>query len=196
MNQLAETKGGAVARTPAKLVPLIKAEFDLAEKAGMPHYAAAGAMLIEAKAQMPSGLFGQWAKDNFKRGETQLKFYMALAKATQGRENAAAADFESIKDFRRRILSHDLPTRGGGLQSPAWQPNLEAAQRAQARLNEMELSRRQERDAQRKLALQIVNIGFKVLATKLHPDKKGGSREAMARLNAVRRKLKDCVDHL
>jgi hypothetical protein len=54
------------------------------------------------------------------------------------------------------------------------------------------LKREQERELQRKLALQLIDIGYKALASKLHPDK-GGSREAMSRLNAVRERLKGFV---
>jgi hypothetical protein len=56
-------------------------------------------------------------------------------------------------------------------------------------LRQSELKRVEERDAEHKLALQLIDIGYKTLATKLHPDK-GGSRDAMARLNRVRDRLK------
>jgi len=41
------------------------------------------------------------------------------------------------------------------------------------------------------LAAKIVNAGFKVLAVKLHPDKQGGSHDAMRRLNAAKKLLTD-----
>jgi hypothetical protein len=52
------------------------------------------------------------------------------------------------------------------------------------------LNRVEEREAQRKLGLQLIEIGYKALASKLHPDKVGGSRDAMTRLNTVRDRLK------
>jgi hypothetical protein len=52
-----------------------------------------------------------------------------------------------------------------------------------------DLKRADDREAERKLALQLINIGHKTLATELHPDK-GGSCEAMSRLNAIRNRLK------
>ena len=55
-----------------------------------------------------------------------------------------------------------------------------------------DLTRKQERDAEQKLALRLIDIGYKVLAQTLHPDK-GGSRDAMARLNRVRDRLKECA---
>jgi hypothetical protein len=42
----------------------------------------------------------------------------------------------------------------------------------------------------RDLALELIDIGYKALATRLHPDV-GGSRDAMRRLNRVRDELKD-----
>jgi hypothetical protein len=50
--------------------------------------------------------------------------------------------------------------------------------------------KRDESDAIRKLALQIVDVGFKLLSTKFHPDRRGGSADAMRRLNAARALLK------
>jgi hypothetical protein len=46
-----------------------------------------------------------------------------------------------------------------------------------------------EREAQRELGQRLVDIGFKTLAREYHPDK-GGSNEAMARLNRARDHLK------
>jgi hypothetical protein len=42
----------------------------------------------------------------------------------------------------------------------------------------------------RELAEELIDIGYRALATKLHPDR-GGSKGAMARLNCVRDELKD-----
>jgi len=43
----------------------------------------------------------------------------------------------------------------------------------------------EEQEARRTLALQMIDAGYKALASKLHPDK-GGSPEAVMRLNQVR----------
>jgi hypothetical protein len=45
---------------------------------------------------------------------------------------------------------------------------------------------KREAELQRQLGVQMIDTGFKALATKLHPDHNGGSTEAMARLNQVR----------
>jgi|SRR6516225_9524127 hypothetical protein len=53
---------------------------------------------------------------------------------------------------------------------------------------------RQARDAEiylhRELAGELIDIGYRALATRLHPDR-GGSKDAMARLNRVRDELKE-----
>lgn len=49
--------------------------------------------------------------------------------------------------------------------------------------------RSQLRQAHRELALELVDLGFHALATRLHPDR-GGSHDAMVRLNRVREELK------
>jgi hypothetical protein len=46
-----------------------------------------------------------------------------------------------------------------------------------------------ERKARDKVVSQLIDAGYKVLATKLHPDK-GGSSEAMTRLNQAREQLR------
>jgi hypothetical protein len=51
----------------------------------------------------------------------------------------------------------------------------------------------QERDAERKLLHRTVDIGYKVLAKELHPDKLSGDKTAMTRLNRVRDKAKHSI---
>jgi len=43
------------------------------------------------------------------------------------------------------------------------------------------------------LAGKIINTGYKVLAVKLHPDKDGGSNEAMRNLNKAKKLLEDAL---
>lgn len=57
-----------------------------------------------------------------------------------------------------------------------------------AKLRDAALDAAREENEIAKLAKQIVDIGFKALATKLHPDK-GGNRTAMVRLNAAKKML-------
>jgi hypothetical protein len=57
----------------------------------------------------------------------------------------------------------------------------EFVQERQARDDEVKLHR--------DLAEELIDLGYRALATKLHPDR-GGTKDAMARLNRVRDELK------
>lgn len=191
-----------VARPLRMLVSLIREDLkqgdDAAQSAAMPYYEAAGEKMLEAKGQLVHGEFTGWLKRSFNRGVDQCNYYMKLAivkrgDATIGIQKPTAADYSSIKDFRRRGLGHDIPTTGGGLRQPSWQEsvkeNIDRARREAERLRQEDLTRQQERDAEKQLALRLIDIGFKILVKELHPDK-GGSRDAMSRLNRVRDRLK------
>jgi hypothetical protein len=58
-------------------------------------------------------------------------------------------------------------------------------QRARENIRQME-----EREAEAKMNLEMIAIGYRALAAKYHPDKIGGSREAMVRLNKGRSRLR------
>jgi hypothetical protein len=45
----------------------------------------------------------------------------------------------------------------------------------------------------RELALELIDIGYRAMATRLHPDR-GGSKDAMRRLNRVRDELKSVAE--
>jgi len=177
-----------VARPLRLLIPLIQEDLeharDAADRAGMPYYRAAGEKLLEAKAQMEHGAFQPWVTRHFKIRHAQARVYMALAK-----ENAAAAAFSSLSDFQRQKGHRSADYH----KSPEWHaPVKQIVGRVDTdklNLKREELKRADEREAQRTLGRQLIDIGYKVLARKLHPDR-GGSREAMARLNAVRDRLK------
>jgi malate synthase len=53
---------------------------------------------------------------------------------------------------------------------------------------EQHLARGEERAAQRELGTRLIDVGYRVLAKELHPDK-GGSPDAMVRLSEVRKRL-------
>lgn len=193
MSEIVTHQEHQVARPLKMLVPLIKDDLkqgdEAAKSAGMPFYRAAGEKMLEAKEQLEHGQFKPWLSRNFGVSYVQCTFYMGLAKTEK---LAPGANFSSIDDFRRRHLGHDRVP--GSRRDADWQePIKESIQKAQqqaARLRDETLSRQEEREAERKLAMQLIDIGFKALASKLHPDK-GGSRDAMSRLNRVRDRLKN-----
>lgn len=194
-----------IARTPTELAPLIKAQIEFgdiaAEEAGMPHYRRAGGMLIEAKA----GLNGT---ETFKRycerttGKTyrQCKRYMVAYREVVQIENTRRSSGLASPP----VLSTSLRAAQG--QSQAGQssaaPNLQARREWTAPVDDaVRIAREQQSRAaddrateqrrKQELARKLIQIGYRVLAQELHPDRMGGSRDAMTRLNEVRSRLND-----
>lgn len=193
MAHLADTAETDVVQPLQTLIPLIRDDIargrEAAERAALPFYRAAGEKLLEAKAQLPHGEFEAWIKRHFKITPRQARHYMQLAEQTAG-QNGSALPFSSLSDFVRHASNPNY-NRPSAWHEPVRQivngVDTETLNRARD-----EMKRAEEREAQRKLALQLIDIGYKVLARKLHPDK-GGSPEAMTRLNAVRDRLRQCV---
>jgi hypothetical protein len=193
-NMPATQKDRIVARPPNVLVPLIKEDLRQEREAGMPHKIAAGTKMIEASATLKGQDLYNWTQRHFELGTTQTKIYINLAKASGYGVDAVAPttkSFKNLDDFQRQHLGRNRPTSGRVLRE--WtQPVDDIADRARKeaqRIRDAELTRVQEREAERQLALRLIDIGYKVLAKELHPDK-GGSRDAMTRLTTVRDRLK------
>lgn len=192
MTTLAVNEGRQVARPLHVLVPLIREDLaqarDAVERAGMPYYRAAGEKMIEAKAQLTHGEFGPWIKRNFALSQQHAARYMAFARATSGKH---ISRYENFSEFMREDGGD--PGYGKVVRKQTWHDdvkgNIDRAKREAERIREESLTRQQEREAEQKLALRLIDIGFKILAKELHPDK-GGSREAMQRLGRVRDRLK------
>lgn len=194
VRNLATQERKAIARPLRILVPLIKEDLrhgdDAAKSASMPYYCAAGEKMIEAKSQLAHGEFQPWIKRNFRIGFAQANLYMSYARATGGKQSSLPGNFSSMDDFKRRHLGYKGVIPGSQRDKDWHEPVKKIMGRVDLEaLRDTELKRAEERDAERKLALQLIDIGYKTLATKLHPDK-GGSRDAMRRLNTVRDRLK------
>jgi hypothetical protein len=192
--QLAQSEPTEIMRPLKVLVPLIKKDLEqgdeAAQQAGMPYYQAAGEKMIEAKPQV-SGGFEAWVKRTFNISPTQARRYMSIARTTSSKQNGRARTFESLREHDRHTGRDSRPT-GGAVRRDWTAPVDDIAERTRRemeRIRDAELTRQQEREADHKLALRLIEIGFKVLAKELHPDK-GGSRDAMTRLNRVRDRLK------
>jgi curved DNA-binding protein CbpA len=133
----------------------------------------------EAKSQMGSGEFAKWVERNFSITVRQALFYMAFTKTD------TANHFSSMRDFRSRGLGHNVGTVAKKDWHEPVKESIERAKREAARIEEENLSRKREREEKIKLCLRMLDIGYKILSKELHPDK-GGSRDAMARLNEAR----------
>jgi hypothetical protein len=192
MSEVAAHEERQLARPLHVLVPLIRADLkqgtEAAKTASEPYWRAAGQKMLEAKAQLDHGKFTAWVLRNFDIGIRHAQQYMALARATADPEMRDAIRFSNFREAVRETT--DNPNYG---KPASWRAeiveDLKRAKEEAARHAAEELSRQQEREAERKLAVQLITIGFKALASKLHPDK-GGSRDAMQRLNRVRDRLK------
>lgn len=179
---LAERARSEIARPLKVLVPLIKEELDAGNQAGLGHYRRAGEMLLEAKEQVEHGEWKAWVERNFDLSYATAARYMSFAKVS---EKKPTATFGSLQ---QAIRSHES-------RSSSWH---EPVKEIAARVNVEALAReRQDKEKEerlmRQLAHQLIDIGYRVLSAKLHPDKAGGSSEAMSRLNNVRRILKEAI---
>jgi hypothetical protein len=176
-----------LARPLHALVPLIQKEIEAGDAAGIEHYRRAGEMLLEAKEQCERGEWTAWVERNFHLSDKTAWRYMKLAESpnprARGNETVSRQTLSSVTDSGREP-SH----------RPAWQaPVQRIAQSVDLqRYAADEQKRRGEAQLIHDLAYKLIDIGFKVLASKLHPDK-GGSHEAMARLNKVKTLLKGAI---
>jgi hypothetical protein len=190
---IAEQESNEIVRPLRILVPLIKEDLqngdEAALQAGMPYYEAAGKKMLEAKPQMSHGEFGPWLKRNFNKSRDQCERYMQLAIATADRQNPRTRNLSSLRELDRHTGRDPRPTGGAVRREYTVPVDIVLERAANIRnLHEESLKREVERKAERRLATELIEIGYKVLATKLHPDR-GGSHEAMKRLNHVKNHL-------
>ena len=169
-----------VTRSPSELVPLIQEDLRQADEAGLPYFRAAGEKMLEAKEQIKHGEFGKWIERNFKISKVQASHYMNFAKAMKD-EKLTGVNFSSLKDFIRQKPKKPPPPEA---------PEIDWKAAYQKRVNKANVERLSDRKVDREIALQLVDEGYKALAVKFHPDKPGGTTEAMARLNKARVWLK------
>jgi DUF3102 family protein len=187
---VAKREGKQISRPLKVLIPLIQADLERGDRAGMEYFADAGDKLIEAKQQVAHGYWGAWLSKNFHLASTTAQRYMRLARLrTENAENRRGApllpnslremhgDTERDRERRKRDSSYQSVLRD--LETDLY------AQEKQTRVDEVRLHR--------EMALELIDVGFKALATRLHPDR-GGSKEAMARLNRVRDELKGVAE--
>jgi hypothetical protein len=197
-----QVKSNQISRPLNVLVPVIKREIDLGDKAGeeasRPYHRKAGSLLIEAALTddgQSADEFWEWAEETFDRPKKFLRDCMEKAFENNEIKNLTAP-YETLGDLLRskNRLTHGFPKgqRGGkDVHDAIKEPIRQAV--SDKKLGSPKMKLIDERALQKKLALELIDIGYKALATKLHPDKKGGSREAMRRLNDVRALLKKLV---
>ena len=174
-------KEGRIGRPLKILVPLIKEELEAGDSAGLEHYRQAGEMLLEARNQVEQYRWGTWLSQNFELSRVTATRYMRLAERI--RENP---DVSRKDTSLHAALGYADPNQNRA----AWRKVAASAREINRELFGQE---RQTRDDEvrlhREMAEELIDAGYRVLATRLHPDK-GGSTAAMKRLNRVREDLK------
>lgn len=183
MTVAVRTTSKQISRPLKVLVPLIKHELVAGDEAGLGHYRRAGEMLLEAREQLSGPSWTSWLSKNFELSRTTAFRYMKLAQRD------------------------DRPVHGTPLYKALGEQLSEAARRTGTgrtirdftsgvnvkRLADERQSRDEEVKLHRDLALKLIDLGYRALATRLHPDS-GGSRDAMSRLNTVRNELKSIAE--
>lgn len=177
MTLVAARKSTTVARPLKVLIPLIRRDLERATNAGLPYYLSAGRELLEAKPQVSAGSWGRWLTKNFELSNTTARRYMRAAEAAADGETGSLLSMTGETEQRRNN------------QSTRWAREATADVDVDA-VTQTRQSRQDEITLHRDLALELVDIGWKALATRLHPDR-GGSPAAMRRLNRVRDELKE-----
>jgi hypothetical protein len=183
-----QTEGRKIARPLKVLVPLIQSELHKGNTAGREHYCNAGNMLIEAKEseQVPVRGWSRWLGKNFDLSQRRAQELMQWAREAQKRGGSAhmpdsMAAFTGHTERRREDRQSKQQQAYREALRDVFSHRDEFAQERQAREQEVRLHR--------ELAEQLVDAGYRALATRFHPDR-GGSKDAMARLNRVRDELK------
>lgn len=177
-----------IARPLKTLIPLIQSELQQGNNAGHEHYMRAGQMLIEAKDQLSYGTWGRWLTKNFDLSQATARVYMMWARKHNESNFASTASEVPYKSLREMTGNTERRREENqSAQQQAFKRVLrdldreEFVQQRQARDDEVKLHR--------DLAEELIDAGYRALATKLHPDR-GGSKDAMVRLNRVRDELK------
>jgi hypothetical protein len=176
-----------IARPLKVLIPLIQSELQQGNVAGREHYTAAGRMLTESKGQVGYGNWGRWLSKNFELSQWTAGLYMRWAKAQDDNGDAVTELPHTSLRSMAGATERDREQRNSRVQQKLRAvirdiPRENFIQERQSRENEVKLHR--------DLAEELIDIGYRALATKLHPDVRGGSKLAMMRLNRVRDELK------
>jgi hypothetical protein len=164
-----------------------------AEQAAKPFFQRAGELLNECKAQVEHGHWEAFIREHFEFSVRTARVWMQYARELPEFQNGRDASDFSKPPTRSEIQNPDRD-RSAEYQK-GWQS---AVRKTTSTLNVSKLKqeyedKKKENKVIRELAVQLIDMGSKVLATKLHPDK-GGSSEAMHRLNEIRRGLKQCAE--
>jgi hypothetical protein len=182
---LAKRADHSVARPLPVLVPLIQQELTAGHRAGVEHYRRAGEMLLEARELVAPFKWGKWLSKNFTLSRQTAYGYMRLAERIREEPKVVNHGLQQPPPSMRSITRPDAQPANAH-----WRPVIDATKKIDVDpFVETRQARTDETQLHRDLAVELIDLGYKALATRLHPDR-GGSRDAMRRLNRVREELK------
>jgi hypothetical protein len=181
--------------TPS-LIKLIKMDLTAGEQAGLEYYERAGARLLELKGRPEAKNWRAFVRKHFGLSKDQLWRYMKLAKSAGSLKDTRRAGetlSEAIGDYRPH---HD----SDAVRQARAQYAAEREQRAQASAYYTSTSQRDARRTEyrgiKERAEEIINLGYRLAASKYHPDKQGGSHAEMTRTIKARDQLRNALRRL
>jgi hypothetical protein len=176
-----------VARPLAVIADLIKKERASANADSKKHWTVIAYLLVEAF----TGFDGDWNAFQtwFNRNDFDFGFdsgkdrMLALSNLEQSRAPTSAPIPSFTKAMRPDYKWPEDEVRA----------KIKRTVEGARRFAQAAMERRNEEELIRQLAIKIIDVGFKVLSVKFHPDKRGGSADAMRRLNAAKAMLKERI---
>lgn len=175
---ITKSNGARVARPLKVLVPIIQTDLADIDAAELPIKIKVGGELAEAREQVAHGEWKYWLKDNFTLSHDTASVYMGMWEEDQ---NALGSEFSSVGEFKKIRAERTKKERAK-----------KAARKGGAGLSRADELFKEEK-LLRKLALELVDAGYRNLSVKYHPDK-GGNSEIMRRLSSVRKTIKQAVE--
>jgi hypothetical protein len=144
---------------------------------------------VKDSKQVTYGSWGRWLKDNFTLSQATANDYMRIARRVDEEGSSFIASYKTIDEAvgrePRTIKSITKKNKLKALFDAVDEVDV-------TRLSDERQKRKDEIRLHREIALQLIDLGYRAMATRLHPDR-GGSRDAMMRLNEVREQLKAVV---
>jgi hypothetical protein len=173
-----------IARPLKTLATMVSGYLDAGDKStkqSLESYCKAGELLMEAKSQIGGGKeWRDWLRDNFNRSFSQASRYMRLAEAVARGERYRNIEGKKKTTVRKRGIPEAIRRIMDGIDV-----DMDS-------ITDKSLPDNAVLAVERVLMRSVIDAGYRVLAVKLHPDK-GGSTEAMRRLNHVRDLLRNAV---
>jgi len=169
----------AIARPLSVLVPMIQEEVADGNTAGLEHYCEAGELLLEARDQVAEFKWTKWLRENFALSAKTAYTYMALAERIREDPGILKTSSQSMFEIVNPKEHQRRKARRAAFK----------LHKAVDQFDVTRLARIEETRLLRLLAVELIDIGYKALATRLHPDH-GGTNAAFRRLNRVRSELK------